>query len=191
MLSDEHEFAFLTFFQAPTPDRVQYVMAFLRAAGPLQQQGTLNGWPKDQRRDDIRVLKRHCAIKIHIVEPFPAEEPQDHPHAERQAKQVWLVEALGLGDGLLGHFHACTGLIGVEQGIGQRDQDLHPKRAVEAHLTERALQQACTLEEAVSIQPHNSESVQRLCAHVAGRQLLDGLFEDGTRPLLVAGVEMV
>ena len=130
-------------------------------------------------------------MKVRLVETFPAQEPQDHAHTKRQAQQGWLVEALGLGDGLLGHLHARLGLIGVEQGIGQRDQNLHSQRTVGVHLTERALQQSRTLEEAVSVPPHDSEPAQRLCSQVAGRQPLDGLFEDGARPLLVACVEMV
>ena len=68
--------------------------------------------------------------KVGIVEAFAAQEPQYRAHTERQAEQVRLVEALGLGDGLLGHLHARLGLIGVEQGIGQGDQDLHAQRAV-------------------------------------------------------------
>ncbi len=77
-------------------------MGFVEAARPLEQQGALCGWPKHQRREDVRVLQLHSAINVCLVESFPAQEPQGHAHAERKAQQVWLVEALGLGDGLLG-----------------------------------------------------------------------------------------
>ncbi len=139
VLSDEYELAFLALLPASAPDSFQYLVGFVEAAGPFQQQGALNGWPKYQGREDARVLQLHGAMKVGIVEAFSAQEPQYRAHAERQAEQVWLVEAICLGDGLLGHLHARLGLIGVEQGIGQGDQDLHAQRAVGAHLAERAL----------------------------------------------------
>src|SRR4029077_4028781 len=94
VLSDEYELAFLTLLHAAAPDSFQYLMGFVQAAGPLQQQGALNGWPKHQGREDVRVLQLHSAMKVRLVETFPAQEPQDHAHTKRQAQQGWLVEAL-------------------------------------------------------------------------------------------------
>ena len=85
----------------------------------------------------------------------------------------------------------ASGLIGVEQAVGQRDQYLHAQRTVGICLAQRALQQAARLEEAVAVEAHDGQPAQRLCSQVAGCQPLDGLLEHGARALLVACVEMV
>ena len=187
----EDELAFLTLLHAAAPDAFEHLVGFVQAARPLQQQGALDRWSKHQGREDLGVLQLHGATELFFVEAFAAEEPQDHAHTECQAQQVRLVDALGLGDGLLGHLHAGLGLIGLEQCVGQGDQDLRAQRAVGVHLAERALQQAGSLEEAVAVQSHDSKPAQRLCSQVAGRQSIDGLLEHGARSLVVACVEMV
>src|SRR6266699_2184277 len=101
-------------------------MGLVEVAAPLQQQSTLSGWPKYQRREDVRVFQLHGTTNARLVETFPAQEPQHRPHPERKAQQVWVVEALGQSDSLLGRLHARTGLIGMAERVCQRDQDLHP-----------------------------------------------------------------
>ena len=101
VLGEEDQLAFLTLLDAATPDGLQELMGFVEAAGPLQQQGALSGWPKHQRREDVRVLQLHGAINVGSSTPCPHRNRRS-AHAERKPQQVSLVEALGLCHGLLG-----------------------------------------------------------------------------------------
>ena len=130
VLGDEHELAFLTLLHAATPDRFQRLMGLVEAAGPLQQQGALHGWAKHQRREGLLVLQFHSTMQSRLVETFARHEPQDDAHAQRQAQQVWLVEALGLADRSFCGRLALSSLVVVHERVGQRDQYLHSQWTV-------------------------------------------------------------
>ncbi len=109
----------------------------------VEQQGSLHGWSKDQRREDIRILQFHGAGQVRVIEPVPAHESKNDPHAERQPEQVSLAEPLGVPHRLVGRSQAGRDLVGVELRVCQRDQNLHAQRTIGVCLAQRALQQSC------------------------------------------------
>ena len=108
--------------------------AFPQLARPSAQQTQLYARPLRDRAKRVRAFQFDCALHGRRVETLAAHEVHHRPHAQRRAEQWSGAKPLGVGHGLLNTVVGLGRSTGVEEGVGQAEQDEHAQPDVGAAL---------------------------------------------------------